>query len=102
MLKVEGLGMIIFNREDRMWNKLGDITLDAIEKHLQGEAEGRYEESLGCFILYNQGENGHMYEEDSTIEEIEGNVVFAKGCNGGSLDRATEAKVIEYIESLGE
>ena len=94
--------MILLNGQIGKWSKLGDITLDVIEERLGGEIEGRYEESLGYFVLYNQEENGHMYEEDSTIDEIEGNVVFAKGCNSESLDELTEANVIEYINKVVE
>ena len=94
--------MILLIGQIGKWSKLGDITLDVIEERLGGEAEGRYEQSLGCFVLYNQQENGHMYEENINIDEIEGSVVLAKGCNGGCLDELTESKVIEYINKVVE
>ncbi|WP_349818044.1 MULTISPECIES: hypothetical protein [Clostridium] len=43
-----------------------------------------------------------MYEENINIDEIEGSVVLAKGCNGGCLDELTESKVIEYINKVVE
>ena len=90
--------MIVLSLNLKDAKEVKDSSIENIEKVLCGESESRYEKELDCWVFFNKDDNGHMYEEDTTLEDIEGTMVFARNFTGGELTLEQKEKIKKVVE----